>query len=148
MPKEQRECCSGSKGCKDQLHIFKAVLQECKSRRKALCMACTDYQKVLDSVSPSWLIKSLELIGINNKMISFTKKNLNYWKGSMRLYTDLKLIQTEVTEIQFGIFQEHSLSSLFFCIALILLTEQPNKLNRGYEEHTTKTKISHFAWTV
>ena len=88
MPKEHRECCSVSKGCKDQLQIFKAILQECKSRRKALCMACTDYQKVLDSVLHSWLIRSLELIGINNKMISFTKKTFNYWKGSMLLYTE------------------------------------------------------------
>jgi hypothetical protein len=88
MPKEQRECCSGSKGCKDQLQVFRAILQERKSRRKALCMACTDYQKVLDSVLHSWLIRSLELIGINNKIISFTKKTLNDWKGSMRLYTE------------------------------------------------------------
>jgi ATP-dependent Lon protease len=106
MPKEQRECCSGSKGCKDQLHIFIAVLQECKSRRKALCMACTDYQKVLDSVSLSWLIKSLELIGINNKMIPFTKKTLNYWKGSMRLYTDLKLIQRKLQKYNLEYFKD------------------------------------------
>ena len=49
MPKEQKGRCRGSKGCKDQLKVFKAILQECKSRRKALCMAWTDYQKVLDS---------------------------------------------------------------------------------------------------
>jgi hypothetical protein len=30
-----------------------------------------------------------------------------------------------------------------FCICLLPLTEQLNKLNTGYEEHTTKTKISH-----
>jgi len=88
MPKEQKGCCRGSKGCKDQLQLFKAILQECKSRRKAFCMARTDYQKVLDSVPHSWIIKSVELIGINNKMISFTKKTLKYWKGIMRLYTE------------------------------------------------------------
>ena len=37
-------------------------------------MTWTDYQKVLDSVPHSWIIKSVELIGINNKMVSFTKK--------------------------------------------------------------------------
>jgi len=88
MPKEQKGCYRGSKGCKDQLQIFKATLQECKSRRKALCVAWTDYQKVLDSVPYSWIFKSLELIGINNKMVSFTKKSLNHWKASMRLYTE------------------------------------------------------------
>jgi len=39
MPKEQKGCCSGSKGCKDQLLISKAILQECKNRKKNLCMA-------------------------------------------------------------------------------------------------------------
>jgi len=34
MPKEQKGCCRGSKGCKDQLLISKAILQECKRRKK------------------------------------------------------------------------------------------------------------------
>jgi hypothetical protein len=29
---------------------------------------------------------------------------------------------------------------------LIPLTEQPNRLNKGYEEHITKTKISHLLY--
>jgi len=33
MPKEQKECCSGSKGFKDQLLISKAILQECKRKK-------------------------------------------------------------------------------------------------------------------
>ena len=39
-----------------------------------------------------------------------------------------------------------SLSPLLFCICLIALTEQLNKLNTGYEEQTTKTKISHLLY--
>jgi len=34
MPKEQKGCCSGSKGCKDQLLISKTIVQECKCRGK------------------------------------------------------------------------------------------------------------------
>jgi hypothetical protein len=34
MPKEQKWCCRGSKGCKDQLLISKTILQECKCRKK------------------------------------------------------------------------------------------------------------------
>ena len=34
MPKEQKGCCSRSKGCKDQVLISKAILQECKHRKK------------------------------------------------------------------------------------------------------------------
>ena len=42
MPEEQ-------KGCKDQLLISKAILQECKCREKNLCMAWIDYQKAFDT---------------------------------------------------------------------------------------------------
>ena len=34
IPKEQKGCCKGSKECKDQLLITKAILQECKGRKK------------------------------------------------------------------------------------------------------------------
>jgi len=84
MPKEQKGCCSGSKGCKDQLLISKAILQECKRRKKKLCMAWIDYKKALNRVPHSWIIKSLELIEINNKVISFTKKVMSYWRTRMK----------------------------------------------------------------
>ena len=143
IPKEQKGCYGGSKGCKDQLLISKAILQECKCRKKNLNMAWIDYQKAFDRVPHSWIMKSLELIGTNNKVISFTKKVINYWKTRMCLHAENKLIETEDIKIQCGIFQGDSLSQLLFCICLIPLTEQLNRLNTGYEEHTTKTKISH-----
>jgi len=34
MPKEQKGCCRRSNGCKDQLIISTAILQECKRRKK------------------------------------------------------------------------------------------------------------------
>ena len=105
-------------------------------------MAWIDYQKAFDRVPYSWIIKSQELIGINNKVISFTKKVMNYWKTHTCLHTENKLIETEGIKIQCGIFQGDSLSPLLFCICLIPLTEQLNRLNTVYEECTTKTKIS------
>jgi hypothetical protein len=146
MPKEQKRCCRGLKGCKDQLLISKAISQECKRRKKNLCMAWIDYQKAFDRVLHSWIINSLELIGINNKIISFTKKIMSHWRTRMRVHIENKLIETEEIEIQRGIFQGDSLSPLLFCICLIPLTEQLNRLNTGYEEHTTKTKISHLLY--
>ena len=106
-------------------------------------MAWIDYQKAFDRVPHSWIIKSLELIGINNKVISCTRKVMTSWKTRMCLHSENKLIETEDIKIHCGIFQGESLSSLPFCICLIPLTEQLNRLNTGYEEHTTKTKISH-----
>jgi hypothetical protein len=120
--------------------------RECKGRKKSLSMAWIDYQKAFDRVPHSWIIKSLELIGINNKVIAFTEKAMTYWRTRMRLHAQNELIETEDIKIQCGIFQGDSLSPLLFCICLIPLTEQLNRLNTGYEEHITKTKISHLLY--
>jgi hypothetical protein len=87
------------------------------------------------------MIKSLELNGISNKMISFTKKIRCYWGRSKRQHTENKLIEREDIEIRCGIFHGLSLSPVLFNISLIPFTGQLNRLNTGYEEHTTKTKI-------
>ena len=89
----------------------------------------------------SWVIKSLELIGINKKVLAFTKKAMTYWKSRMRLHAENELTETEDIKIQCRIFQGDSLSSLLLCICLIPLTEQLNRLDTGYEENITKTKI-------
>jgi len=78
MPKEQKGCCRGSQGCKDELLISKAILQECKRRKKNLFMAWIDYQKAFDGLPHSWIIKFLDIIGLNTKVISFTKKVVGY----------------------------------------------------------------------
>jgi len=64
----------------------------------------------------------------------------------MRLHAENELVETEDIKIQCGIFQGDSLSPLLFYICLISLTEQLNTLNTGYEEHMTKTKISHLLY--
>ena len=53
IPKEQKGCYRGSKECKGQLLISKAILQECKGRKKNLSMAWIDYQKAFDRVPHS-----------------------------------------------------------------------------------------------
>ena len=68
-------------------------------------MAWNDYQKAFGRVPYSWIIKCLELIGINNKVILFTKKVMTYWKTCMCLHAENKLIETEDIKIQCGIFQ-------------------------------------------
>jgi hypothetical protein len=118
MPKEQKGCCRRSKGCEDQLLISKAILQECKCRKKNLCVAWIDYQKAFDRVPHSWIIKSLQLIGINNKIISIAKKIMSHWRTKMCVHTENKLIETEEMKVQCGIFQGDSLSPQLFCICL------------------------------
>jgi len=108
-------------------------------------MAWIDCQKAFYRVPHSWIIKSVEIIGINTKVISF-RKVMGYWRTRMRLHAENTLIETEDIKIQCGIFQGNSLSPLLFCICLFRLTEQLNKLNTRHEEHTTKTKIFHLLY--
>jgi len=75
-------------------------------------------------VPHSWIIKFLELVGINDKIISSLKEAMIYGKTSMRLHAEWKITETEYLEIHCGIFQGVSLSALLFCISLIPLTEQ------------------------
>jgi hypothetical protein len=143
IPKKRKRCCSRTKGCKDQLLISKDILQECKRRKKILSMAWIDYQKAFDRVSYSWIIKSQELIGINNQVISFT---MPHWRTRMCLHAEQKLIQIDDIKTECGIFQGDSLSPLLFCICLIPLTTL-NRLNTGYEQHTMKKKLhTYFTW--
>jgi hypothetical protein len=95
VPKQQKGCCRGSKGCKYQLLISKAIFQEYKSRKKNVFMAQINY-------------------------------HMSYWKTSMCLHTEGKLIETEDLETQRGIFQGDTLSPLPFCSSLMPLTEQLN----------------------
>ena len=67
-------------------------------KKNNLTMAWIDYQKALTGCH-SWIMKSLELIGINNKVISFTKKVMTYWKKQMCLHAENKLIETQDIKI-------------------------------------------------
>ena len=75
---EQKGCIPGSKGCKDQLKISKAIYEDCRRRNQNLSIAWIDYQKAFDSVPHSWVEKSIELVGMNSKILDF----VNYlWRN-------------------------------------------------------------------
>jgi len=61
LPSEQKGCRKGSYGCKDQLLINKATLEDMKTRKKNLSTAWVDYKKAFDSVPHSWILKCLEI---------------------------------------------------------------------------------------
>jgi hypothetical protein len=77
-------------------------------------MAWTDYHKAFDSEPHSLIIKSLQLIGINKKIMSFTKKATSYWQKSMHLHIEGKVKETLDLDIKLHIFQGDSLSSMLF----------------------------------
>jgi hypothetical protein len=57
--------------------------------------ACIDYQKAFDIVVHSWINKPLVLIGMNNKIICFTKRAMSVWKASVGLHTEGRTIETK-----------------------------------------------------
>ena len=71
LPEEERGCARNSYECKDQLMINKAIIEDCKKKRKNLSMAWIAYKKAFDSVPHSWILKTLRLYRFNEKVIRF-----------------------------------------------------------------------------
>jgi hypothetical protein len=123
--------------------ISKAILEDCKKRRKNLNMTWIDYQKALDSVPHSWIEKSIELIGVNNKIVKFCMLSMEKWSTKLQLKTNQELMQSKLIKINRGIFQGDSFSPLIFCIPLISLTHELNRSKCGYQVHGSEKKINH-----
>ena len=75
---------------------------------------------------------------------------VNYlWRnGTQAFFLKAKqeVMQSQPIQIQRGIFQGDCLSPLLFCIALIPLTNELNRTDRGYQVHGTERKISHLLY--
>ena len=80
MTPEQRggkkDCC----GCKDQLMINNAILENCKKRKKNLSTAWIDYKKSFDSVPNSWILKCIQMYKIHPVLITFIEESMSQWK--------------------------------------------------------------------
>lgn len=146
LPEEQKGCHPGSKGCKDQLLISKAILEDCRRRKKNLNMAWIDYQKAFDRVPHSWIEKSMELVGVNDRIVKFCKHSMEKWNTKLQLRTNQELMQSQPIKINRGIFQGDSLSPLLFCIALTPLTHELNRSGCGYQVHGSERKIGHLLY--
>jgi hypothetical protein len=125
---------SGSRVCKDKLLISKAIFEDSKKRKKNLSIAWIDYQKAFDSVPHIWIEKSIELLGLNNKIINFFKSSMEKWSTRLQLKTNQELWQSRLIKINRGIFQG------------IPITYELNRHNCGYKIHGTEMKISHLLY--
>jgi hypothetical protein len=111
LPVEQKGCHPGSKCCKDQLMISKAIYEDCRRRNKNLSIIWTDYQKPINSVPHSWVEKSIELVGVNSNIVRFCKLSTEKWNTGLFLKTKQEVMQSQPFQIQREIFQGNSLSS-------------------------------------
>jgi len=146
LPIEQKGCHPGSKGCKDQLMVSKAIYEDCRRRNKNLSIAWFDYQKAFDSVPHSWVEKSRALVEVNSKTVKICKLFMVKLNTRLFLKTKQEVMQSQLNQVRRGIFQGDSLSPLLFCIALIPLTNELNRVDCGYQVHETETKISHLLY--
>ena len=61
MTPEQRGGKKDCYGCKDQLMINNAILENCKAKKKNVSTAWIDYKKAFDSVPHSWILRCLQM---------------------------------------------------------------------------------------
>ena len=129
LPEEQKGCRRKSKGTGDQLYIDKMLLQEVKRRKKNFAMGCIDYWKAYDMVPNSWVIESLNMMGIAKSVVNFLGKI------DKVLRVELTCGSETLAEapIKRGIFQGDAQSPLLFVIALIPLIYIMRRANPGYE---------------
>jgi hypothetical protein len=95
LPAEQKRCHPGSKGCKDQLMISKAIYKDCKRRKENLSIAWIDYQKEFDSIPHNWVEKLIELVGVNSKIVRFCK----LWNTTLQLKTKQEVMQSQPIQL-------------------------------------------------
>jgi hypothetical protein len=146
LPFEQKGCHPGSKGCKDQLMISKAIYENCKRRKKNLSIAWIDYPKAFDSIPHSWVRKSMELVRVDSIIIRFCNLSMEKWNIMLHLKTKQEVLKSQPIQIRRGLGQGHSVPPLLFCIALIPLTHELNIADCGYQVHGAERKINHLLY--
>ena len=76
LPEEQKGWRMKSKGSGNQLYIDRMLLQEVKKRKKNLVMGWINYQKAYDMVPYSWLMESLNMMGIAKNVVNVLEKKM------------------------------------------------------------------------
>ena len=127
MTPEQRGGKKHSYGCKDQLMINNAILENCKKRKKNLSTAWIDYKKAFDSVPHSWILKCLQMYKIHPGLITFIEESMSQWKTNMTLDHEEGVLETGPIRIKRGIFQGDSLSPLLLTMSLNPLSQELQK---------------------
>ena len=142
MTPEQRGDKKDCYGCKGQLMINNAILENCKAEKKNVSTAWIDYKKAFDSVPHSWILRCLQMYKIHPVLIKFIEQSMNHWKTNMTLVHKEGVLDTGPIRIKRGIFQGNSLSPLLFTMSLNPLSIELNKTKYGYQLDK-QTKINH-----
>jgi len=130
-----------SYGCKDQLMINNAILENCR-KKKNLSTAWIDYKKAFDSVPHSWILKCMKLYKVHPIITHFIESSMSKWKTNMILTHNEGTLETGPISIKRGIFHGDSLSPPLFTMTLNPISRELQKTGYGYQLDQ-QTKINH-----
>ncbi|XP_045463804.1 uncharacterized protein LOC123673362 [Harmonia axyridis] len=100
--------------------------------------------KAFDSVPHTWLLKTLRLYGISDKVINLLEHLMSARCTTLLIDNRGESSMSKEIAIKCGIFQGDTLSPLWFCLALNLLSKLLNKSKYGYIINKTRNcKINH-----
>ena len=142
FPEEQKGCRKGSKGITELLYIDQHILNESKTRRKKVAMACIDNKKAYYMVPQSWIINCLKMNKIAHVVINFLEKTIKTWRVGLTAGGN----SLAETNIQRGILRD-ALSPLLFIIARMALNSILRKYTAGYKLSRSQGKFKHLMYT-
>ena len=130
-------------GCIEQLRLNKSILNEVKQEKRNIITISLDYQKASDSIPHDWIIQSLRLVKIPEKLVTATEALTKQWTTIVQLHGDQSSITSDVINFSNGIFQSDSISVLLFILSLNPLSYMLGKL-KGYNYGNDRRKtITH-----
>ena len=118
VTEEQAARKRNSWGCTDKLLINKMVHEEVKENRRNLTTVWLDYKKAFDSVPHSWIVESLKLARVPDKIINAISVLMTKWKTKMHIYGENKNLETDEIEYNRGIIQGDTLSLILFVLSV------------------------------
>ena len=105
-------------------------------------MAWIDFKKAFDSVPHDWIMKCLQLYGVDVRVQRLLFHSMQLWRTVLTVNGE---IYGEVS-IQCGIFQVDSLSSLLFIMALMPISLLLNDSGKGYLVQRGEPRVSHLIY--
>ena len=129
-------------GCIEQLRLNKSILNEVKQEKRNIITISLDYQKASDSIPHDWMIQSLRLVKIPEKLVTATEALTKQWTTIVQLHGDQSSITSDVINFSNGFFQGDSISVLLFILFLNPPSYMLGKLkgyNYGNDQRKTIT---------
>ena len=94
------------------------MYDDVKKNRKNLCTAWLDHNKAYDNVPHSWIIESLRLAKIPQKIIGAISDLMHKWRTKVYLYGETSSIETNFIDYLRGILKGDTLSLLLFALSV------------------------------